>query len=209
MIENIAFKAEGVFLWAALALKDLVKGVLARDTLDKLKQRLSQLDGTLDGIFAQLLKKVDKIDQGNAANYLLFERDWSVRLKRNLSFGILQIAFASEPELGKEIETLIFAEQDGQTVSQAAVDRCLQKLWDLGTFLNSSCAGLLDVSMDFPNQMTRYWMKCTEGYGRRSVAALNISPLAEKCHRIQASCFPPFQAFRPSVARNMFVADPL
>ena len=45
-------KADGVFLWAKIAVQDLLIGIRAMDTIKMLEERLEVLDRSLDGMFA-------------------------------------------------------------------------------------------------------------------------------------------------------------
>lgn len=58
LLRGISKKANGVFLWVHLAVQEILAGLRARDTLDLLRKRLKYLDGSLNGLFKQLLRKI-------------------------------------------------------------------------------------------------------------------------------------------------------
>ena len=76
LCDTIIMRAEGVFLWARLAVHDLIRGLQARHPMSELKSRLEQLHKTLEGLFKQMLDRVDPVYRPSAANYLRFTQAW-------------------------------------------------------------------------------------------------------------------------------------
>lgn len=70
IIETVVSKAEGVFLWTALAVGDLKKSCENRDILDLFFDRLESLELGLDKIFLQLLGRIDRIYHDESARIL-------------------------------------------------------------------------------------------------------------------------------------------
>ena len=185
-MRKVVQKADGVFLWARLALNNLIKGVLAKDSLDVLTQRLENLQNTLDGIFGQLLQGLDEVHRRSAANYLQFENHWysGAPGTTELDLTVLDVAFACEPDLSKHIRDLVLSEQEG-LATQDAVDRCKQRLHDFATSLHARCAGLLDVRAD-PKSGT--WNRNVErDYAEPDLPVIEFGerPLAEHCFNLQ------------------------
>ena len=174
-----------MFLWAALALKDLVKGLLARNGHAKLQQRLEDLQSGLDELFAQLLGKVDKADQEHAATYILIEQDYSRHVQFHQKLTILGIVFACEYKLSEELKEQILAEQQGSIASKATVKHLFERLYDLGLFVNSACAGLLDVDLGFNRQIYPTSDIELQISAKPLAAVPSLSPLAELCYTFQ------------------------
>ena len=63
-------KAEGVFLWVNLAVKDQNAGIDNNDTLGQLQERLEQLPSEIEDLYAYMLDRIDKIHRKEAAVYL-------------------------------------------------------------------------------------------------------------------------------------------
>ena len=178
-------KADGVFLWARIALQDLINGVLAKDTLKMLKDRLEYLNGSLDGIFAQLLERVHPVHQASAANYLLFERMWYSRFgidSFKAELTVLDVAFACDLDLKQDIQNLILSNPQ-DCGSQDTVNALVQRLNDFGPLLRNRCAGLLDVNTACQEPVFRAdepWM------GFNDVdRELPLCPLARHCYHFQ------------------------
>ena len=68
--EEIVKKAEGVFLWVDLAVKDLVEGVGNGDSIDLLEERLCLLPNEIEDLYARTLDQIGKIYQKEVATYL-------------------------------------------------------------------------------------------------------------------------------------------
>ena len=136
----IVGKADGVFLWARLAMQDLVTGIWRRNSSQELEKRLEYLDNTLDGLFGQLLARIHPVDQVSAANYLKFQahayEDWT----------ITEFAFGCDPELALSLESLV-VESDDNINMKERLYLCMQGLEDLAVELSTRCAGLLDVNL--------------------------------------------------------------
>ena len=137
-------KVDGVFLWARIALQDLLSGVLKRDTLEMLQARLKYLDGSLDGYFAQLLGRIDQVHRRKAASYLQFLKRWSTDTENQFDPTLLDMAFACEPELGTELLDLILKASKDVSMHQCE-DEFLERLLRMRTWLIGRSAGLLDV----------------------------------------------------------------
>lgn len=67
---GIIGKAEGVFLWVNLAVKDQNAGIDNNDTLRQLQERLQRLPSEIEDLYAYMLDRIDKIHRKEAAVYL-------------------------------------------------------------------------------------------------------------------------------------------
>ena len=111
-----------------------------------LEERLKYLNGSLDGIFEQLLKRIHPVHQTSAASYVIFEQIWSSSHHRYAWRGlsVLDVAFACVPDLSEELHALLSMESRC-SIKQETVNKCVRRLNSFQTHLSSRCAGLLDV----------------------------------------------------------------
>ena len=54
---DVARRAEGVFLWAAIVVRDLREGVQNEDTLKELEQQVLILPSEIEGVYAAIINK--------------------------------------------------------------------------------------------------------------------------------------------------------
>lgn len=59
LVDNIAAKADGVFLWVNLVVASIQKGIKAGDHVSDLQSRLDQLPQDLEGLFGRILDDLD------------------------------------------------------------------------------------------------------------------------------------------------------
>ena len=175
-------KADGVFLWTRLALNDLFKGILAKDPISMLESRLDQLNSSLNGLFEQLLGRLEPVHRASAANYLRFERDWfSSDWANRQHLTVLHFAFGCEPELGKRVQDLFLNEQAGSTTEET-VDCIVQRLNDLQISLNARCAGLLEVTNTSESHL---WRRNQYPWLHEIRNRPHTWSLAEQCYLLQ------------------------
>lgn len=67
---EVARRAEGVFLWAAIVVRSLVLGVAADDSTDMLFQRLAEKPKEVNDLFSQMLSGIDKVHQESLRFYV-------------------------------------------------------------------------------------------------------------------------------------------
>ena len=182
-MNQATYKADGGFLWARIAVNDLIDGVLAKDTLKTLHERLMTLNGTLNGIFEQLLKRIHPLHQVKAANYIRFEKIWQKHSGSDLS--VLALALACEVDFTKETNDLIICQQHGHCTKEAA-NKYGQKLHDFEASLSSRCAGLRDVKMVPQYPSRRCGIAIWEVVdAERSLEDSDMCPLAQHCYNFQ------------------------
>lgn len=70
LIYELACEARGVFLWAALVMQSLIKGVRSGDDFETLHKRLDQAPKELNDIFAQMVAEIDEVHKPSLAVYL-------------------------------------------------------------------------------------------------------------------------------------------
>lgn len=130
LIENIVTKASGVFLWVKLVVDSLRKGLRDGDGVTEIQARLDETSPDLEGLYQQIIKKIDQRYRAHAAQLFLMlgaalqplslwqmvlaDKGPEHAIKRSLSYGV--------PVAKKEAE-------------------CQQML----KRINSRCLGLLEI----------------------------------------------------------------
>lgn len=85
LLEGLIEKAQGVFLWLALVLKDLEAGFESEDSFDLLEERVTALPATLKLLYQGMMGKVDKVHYPETAFLLNF------MLAHNLHRSVLSL----------------------------------------------------------------------------------------------------------------------
>ncbi|KAL2060696.1 hypothetical protein VTL71DRAFT_9337 [Oculimacula yallundae] len=70
MIKELAERADGVFLWVALVVKSIQRGLTNRDSLSKLRSRIQKTPKELGDLFDQILSEIDN-DNYQRETYIL------------------------------------------------------------------------------------------------------------------------------------------
>lgn len=68
--KQIVTRAQGVFLWVSLAIKDLIRGLRNEDSPEQLQKRLACLPSEVEGIYLGMLLQIDKIYRHEASQFL-------------------------------------------------------------------------------------------------------------------------------------------
>lgn len=68
--EQIVTKAEGVFLWVSLAVKDQIRGLKNEDSPELLQDRLACLPSEVEGIYCGMLLQIDRPYRQEASRFL-------------------------------------------------------------------------------------------------------------------------------------------
>ena len=68
--EQIVDRAEGVFLWVSLAVKDQIDGLRCDDSPEQLQERLASLPSEVEGIYRRMLLQIDRIHRKEASCFL-------------------------------------------------------------------------------------------------------------------------------------------
>ena len=131
---RIVDRAEGVFLWVSLAVKDQIRGLRNDDSPEQLQERLARLPNEIEGIYTRMLDRVDKIYLQEASLFLKM-----AILKPGLS--LLVLALASYPDL----EDMLLAANE--ISAQQVISLCRSTRNKLIT----RCLGLLEVP-EYQNQ---------------------------------------------------------
>lgn len=115
---EITLRATGVFLWAHLAVMEIVRGIRARDSMPVLWERLSTLSPSMNGLFAQLIGKIDRVHQKSAARLLQLAIRWIAMPYANrvgLKMPLLFTAFAVDDEFSSKMNKILITESLDET----------------------------------------------------------------------------------------------
>ena len=107
----IVQKANGVFLWAKLVVKDQTRGLRNNDDVNILRMRLEALPSQIEELYSDMLSRVDAVYHSQAADYIQLAGTWSTGSVFNCS--ILQNAFDDQMHL-----------RNPRTDPQTIVDAC-------------------------------------------------------------------------------------
>lgn len=138
LLNKICNKADGVFLWVRLAVQDLITGLRARDTLALLQERLKLLDRSLDGLFLQLLKRIQPVYREKAASCIRY-------LSECDEYAMLvPVAFALHPEFTHNMHRVF----DSSSITNEDVTWLSEEINDIVMILLTQSASLLEVNFD-------------------------------------------------------------
>lgn len=135
LTNRIVWKSDGVFLWVDLAVKDLIRGINDEDSLEQLKERLGFLPTRLEDLYAQMLSKIDKVHQEEAAWFLQIALHQQSNEYSHQWNDLLGFTLAVYEWLDRDLES------SADFPSQNVIDRCQWTRRRIAT----TCAGLLEV----------------------------------------------------------------
>ena len=139
-ISLLTEKSQGVFLWAELMSKDILKGARNADTFSELQERLGHTPDTIDGLYAHMLGRLDRSYIHEAATYFhhiiaiddVFSNSLAPRSPTLLDFACSKhSAWAHVVQR----DTMYFLKTDFQTLCRNLEVRVLTR-----------CAGLVDIN---------------------------------------------------------------
>ena len=164
--EEIVKKAEGVFLWVDLAVKDQVEGVKNGDSIDLLEERLWLLPNEIEDLYARMLDQIGKIYQKEAATYLRVAVDLRSATLFDMVLAVRGVDTSDSRSSPKP--------QFSETVHEFEITR---------KRINTVCGGLLEVhdpKEPIPNRMCAD----AEGQGQnRSCSYCSAYPTVTFCHQ--------------------------
>ncbi|KAK5050595.1 hypothetical protein LTR84_003877 [Exophiala bonariae] len=101
LIENVALKSSGVFLWVHLVTASLLQGLTEGERLSDLQRHLDSLPGDLEDLFTNILDSLDGFHLARASQIFQIIRAALTRLT------VLELAFADEedPEAALKMPT--------------------------------------------------------------------------------------------------------
>lgn len=137
IVQDLLYKADGVFLWLSLALQDLKAGLNRLDSVEMLRKRIQCMQSSLNGIFRQLLKNFHDVHRPQVAHFL--------RMVTSGSTSSALHAFGAQPLLAQMLWTCI--EPNAPDQPDSVIFKYQQQFQDLESILLTQCAGLLNISV--------------------------------------------------------------
>lgn len=131
LIEDIARKASGIFLWVSLVVRSLLIGLTNGDRIFDLKKRLESLPPDLEGLFRRMLDNLDPLYLEHGSQ--LFQIIRAARVAPTL----LCLSFADEPDPESVFRFPVTSLTTRELHSRA--ERMRRRL-------NSRCRGLLELA---------------------------------------------------------------
>lgn len=104
LIDAVVYRSSGVFLWAQIALKGIIRGIKSNDPWDQIQTRLKELPGDLMELFETMLAKLGddrRMYEEEMAFYFNLVLDWDV-FKQVIVFSTRRVLVAGFPPLLKE-----------------------------------------------------------------------------------------------------------
>ncbi len=124
VLSSVAWKAQGVFLWVELVVKDLIRGLKNDDTLEQLQARVRSTPSDIEALYAKMLSKIEVVYRRDAA------RLFRMVLKRG-THSLLDVVLALNNKFDQ--------------VSEISVQKALSFSDETEKRLPTICAGLLEV----------------------------------------------------------------
>ena len=128
LTKQILEKAQGVFLWVSLAVKDQIRGLRNGDSLEQLRERLTYLPDEVEGIYARMLSQIEKP----------YRREASVSLQIALhgkNSSLLSHILASRDDL----DAILGSDDPMPELELVAMSDRIRKR------IGIACAGLLEI----------------------------------------------------------------
>jgi NACHT domain len=72
LLDDVSTKAQGVFLWLELMIKDILRGARNGDTMQELATRLHSTPDTIEDLYKHMLNRLDKSYLSDATKYFRF-----------------------------------------------------------------------------------------------------------------------------------------
>ncbi|KAF2647413.1 hypothetical protein K491DRAFT_614642, partial [Lophiostoma macrostomum CBS 122681] len=131
LIQQIAGRASGVFLWVVLVVRSLLSGITNGDGIVDLQTRLDSLPEDLGAVFQRMLDQIDPTYRTQASEILQVFRAADRRPT------ILTLAFADYPDLPAAL---------AHPIEPIPLEKLDSKIRRARRRLESRCMGLLEVS---------------------------------------------------------------
>ena len=130
LVDQIAWKASGVFLWVILVVKSMLDGLCNHDAIPQLLERVDDLPDTLENLFESMLSRTELRYQSEALR--IFRIMEASRVSYH-SIPALQLWYAHD-DLVKDMSDHFQSLGD-----------VMARLDDIDRRLQSRCAGLLEI----------------------------------------------------------------
>jgi hypothetical protein len=131
LIDNVAEKSSGVFLWVFLVVKSLCSGLTNDDSIEDLEVRLRALPPELDALYGAMLRSIEPPFYKGQASQLL-----QIVFQHKQPMSSLALSFADEKDHTKAVRAPVKPLSDVERTERVA---------KLSRRLHSRCRGLVEV----------------------------------------------------------------
>lgn len=139
IVDVIAEKAEGVFLWVVLAVASLLEGLRNYDRLMDFERRLEILPPDLENLYSHMLNKMQPLYLRQASQLLQIVLQHT-EFEADEPFSALQLSFADEENPERALS---------QEIGELPMALRLSKCRAMEGRLRSRCCGLLEIWQDW------------------------------------------------------------
>lgn len=133
LVKEISAKAQGVFLWVYLVVRSLLRGVDNDDSLDILRQRLSQYPKTLDKYFQRMFNRIENLYRRTSARLIMV----ALKAEKPLPYG-------APRHLEQEVEDTDYCLK--QKVQSSGIGSTSYDIETCTRYLDARCADLLELT---------------------------------------------------------------
>ncbi|KAH7358071.1 hypothetical protein B0T11DRAFT_319237 [Plectosphaerella cucumerina] len=173
LIDQVSEKSAGVFLWVALVVKSIQKGLMEDDRIVDLERRINELPTDLDKLFTRILSNLDQFHLKHARQY----------------FGLLALHKLHYTGEDSKALTLSFADEENprfamsMPVKPLSDDEVDERVNTMVRRVESVSRGLLEVVRNTPSSQSRidYLHRTVVEYLRSGTAHEVLSTTTEPC----------------------------
>ncbi|KAF4459825.1 P-loop containing nucleoside triphosphate hydrolase [Fusarium albosuccineum] len=139
LVETIASKSSGVFLWVSVVVKLLIQGLRDYDTVADLRRKLVDLPEELEHLYHHMLRSMSKVNRAQGSRFLQLVLE-SSKVQGHFPMTPLQLSFAEQEDYGKSFgpQPCALSEEEESWRLESTEGR-----------LRSRCCGLVEVQ-DLP-----------------------------------------------------------
>ena len=128
-VDTIIQRAEGVFLWVRLAVRDQLEGIRNGDDAEQLRERLQILPIEIEEVYGHMLHGIDKVYRKEVAQYIRLVLDVP------MGWSLFEIALAKHKRID---DILLFSEE----ISICDIG---QHCKSVGERIAATCKGFLEI----------------------------------------------------------------
>lgn len=137
LIERIVRYSQGVFLWLDIVIKDIINGARNMDTFDEIQSRLYKTPDTIEGLYENMLKRLDHRYVSDAIKYFSMLKLTNDPDSRSRSLTLLDFVLAETVPWERALENDV-----SYFHSPGFDDACST----LETRILTRCAGLVEIA---------------------------------------------------------------
>lgn len=187
LVDGVATKASGVFLWVTLVVRSLIEGLQNGDNVRELQQRLAQIPPELDDLYSSMLQSLDPFYLKDASHLFRIMRAAPGQL------NLIDFSVAEELDIGLLSANRLVSLEPEEVSRRNDV---------MARRLNSRCKGLLEVSRVVEHDESSHEFSDEEGI------PTTINPLANSTSEGVHQGTPPSGYSRFIVPSSCNTSDP-